>query len=217
MNSLRWDYEDSFPGIVCGTDEAGRGPLAGRVYAAAVILPREDSEELAALLDDSKKLTPKKRDTLAVRIKSEAVSWCVAYSEVEEIERLNILEASLLAMRRAVLGLDVKPEYVLVDGCIDRGFDKIGVKAKCIVGGDGISPSVAAASILAKTERDRYCLEVLHAKYPEYGFDKHKGYGTALHYKAVDEYGLCPEHRPSFFKKYFEKKKSEKKAGGEHD
>lgn len=206
MNNLRWEYEDACPGIVCGTDEAGRGPLAGRVYAAAVILPREGCEELVSLLDDSKKLTPKKRDMLAMRIKQEALSWCIAYSEVEEIESLNILEASLLAMRRAITGLDIKADYALVDGCINRDFDKADVSARCIVGGDGISPSIAAASILAKTERDNYCIDYLHANYPEYHFDKHKGYGTKLHYEAVEKHGLCPEHRKSFFKKYFEKK-----------
>ena len=211
MNNLTWSYEDKYSpsGAVCGTDEAGRGPLAGRVYAAAVVLPREGAEELVGLLDDSKKLSEKKRDMLAVRIKDEAVAWCVAYSEVEEIESMNILEASLLAMRRSISGLDVKCATALVDGNMERGFEQIGIKAKAIVGGDGISPSIAAASILAKTERDRYCIEVLHKNYPQYDFDKHKGYGTKAHYAAVDKYGLCPLHRKSFFKKYFEKKASE--------
>lgn len=203
-------YEKEVGGVVCGVDEAGRGPLVGRVYAAAVILPELDEEnEVFCALNDSKKLTEKKRFELAPKIKELAVSWCVAYSEVSEIEELNILEASLLAMRRSIAGLSVKPDNALIDGNISRDFDKVGVKARSIVGGDGISLSIAAASILAKTERDIYCIEVLDKAYPEYGFAKHKGYGTKAHYEAVDKYGLCPEHRPSFFKKYFEKKNSE--------
>ena len=216
MNNLTWRYEYEYSplGIVCGTDEAGRGPLAGRVYAAAVVLPREGAEELVSLLDDSKKLSEKKRDMLAQRIKNEAVSWCIAFSEVEEIESMNILEASLLAMRRAISGLSVKCVTALVDGNMERGFERIGINAKAIVGGDGISPSIAAASILAKTERDKYCVEVLHANYPQYAFDKHKGYGTKVHYEAVEKYGLCPLHRQSFFKKYFEKKAAKEEKSG---
>ncbi len=200
-------YEKECGGIVCGVDEAGRGPLVGRVYAAAVILPALDEEnEVFAALNDSKKLTEKKRFELAPKIKDMAISYCVAYSEVQEIEEINILEASLLAMRRAISGLSVKPEYALIDGNISRDFDKAGVTAKAIVGGDGISLSIAAASILAKTERDKYCMEYLDKEYPQYGFASHKGYGTKAHYAAIDKYGPCPEHRMSFLRKYFEKK-----------
>lgn len=204
-------YEKECGGVVCGVDEAGRGPLVGRVYAAAVILPplTEDNEVFAAL-NDSKKLTEKKRFALAPKIKEMAISYCVAYSEVSEIEEINILEASLLAMRRAISGLSVTPEYALIDGNISRDFDKVGVKAKAIVGGDGISLSIAAASILAKTERDLYCMEYLEKNYPQYGFAAHKGYGTKAHYAAIDEFGPCPEHRMSFLRKYFEKKNNDK-------
>ncbi len=188
--------------IVCGVDEAGRGPLVGRVYAAAVILPYDMKDnEIILALNDSKKLSEKKRDALALGIKEIAVSWCVSYSEVHEIESMNILEASLLAMRRAVGGLAVKPDFALIDGNICRGFD---IPARAVVGGDGISPSIAAASILAKTERDRYCIEYLDREYPEYSFAKHKGYGTKLHYEAIEKYGPCPEHRMSFLKKFYE-------------
>lgn len=201
---LTWKYENDYSGLtVCGVDEAGRGPLAGRVYAAAVILSREsEKEDFFKELDDSKKLTEKKRFELAKEIKKNAVSWSVAYSETEEIERLNILEASLLAMRRAVDGLSVKPDAALIDGNICRGFD---IKARAVTGGDGLSPSIAAASILAKTERDIYCIDVLDKLYPEYGFAKHKGYGTKAHYEAINKYGLCPEHRKSFLKKCYER------------
>lgn len=200
-------YEKECGGTVCGVDEAGRGPLVGRVYAAAVILPvLDENNEVFQALNDSKKLTEKKRFRLAPKIKELAIDWCVAYSEVAEIEEINILEASLLAMRRAIAGLSTYPEYALIDGNISRDFDKVGVKAKAIVGGDGISLSIAAASILAKTERDIYCMEYLDKAYPEYGFAAHKGYGTKAHYAAIDNYGVCPEHRMSFLKKYFEKK-----------
>lgn len=203
-------YEKELGGIVCGVDEAGRGPLVGRVYAAAVILPELDRDnEVFRALNDSKKLSEKKRFQLAPKIKELAVSWCVAYSEVCEIEEINILEASLLAMRRAISGLSIKPDNALIDGNISRDFDKVNVKAKAIVGGDGISLSIAAASILAKTERDIYCMEHLENTYPQYGFAKHKGYGTKEHYAAIDTYGPCPEHRMSFLKKYFEKKSKE--------
>lgn len=231
---LTWDCEqNTFPDakIVCGTDEAGRGPLAGRVYAAAVVLDYSTrADETILSLNDSKKLTEKKRFELEPKIKEIAKSWCVAYSEVSEIEETDILSASLHAMRRAIdgLGLDrdindelkqnmgieslggekLQPDAVLVDGNMTRGF---AIKAKAIVGGDGISPSIAASSILAKTARDNYCINVLAKKYPAYGFDVHKGYGTKKHYEAVDKYGLCEEHRQSFFKKYFAAKENENK------
>ena len=192
--------------IICGIDEAGRGPLAGRVYAAAVILP-DDYENIKGLeiLNDSKKLSEKKRDALAEIIKENAVSYCIAYAEVEEIEELNILGAALLSMKRAYEGLSVKPEFSLIDGNCTKTLT---FPCKSVVSGDAKCPSIAAASILAKTERDKYCLEYLDKEFPEYEFKKHKGYGTKAHYEAVEKYGLCKEHRPRFFKKYFEKKNS---------
>ena len=191
--------------VFCGADEAGRGPLAGRVYAAACILPK-DAESIPelAFLNDSKKLTEKKRDELAEVIKRVAVAYCIEYAEVEEIERDNILNAALHSMDRAIKGLKVKAGFALVDGNKTTGIETPCVS---VVSGDARCPSIAAASILAKTARDAYCKETLDVLYPEYGFAVHKGYGTKAHYKAVDEHGLCPEHRPSFFKKYFEKQR----------
>ena len=183
-------HENGFA-VVCGTDEAGRGPLAGRVYAAAVILP--DGLYIEGL-NDSKKLTEKKREKLFEIIKSEALSYGIAYATAAEIDELNILNASLLAMRRAIDMLDPKPDFVLVDGNQTRGFT---IPAKAVVKGDAVSPSIAAASILAKVSRDRSCLE-LDAKYPEYGFAKHKGYPTKEHYEAIKKYGITPDHRRSF-------------------
>ena len=206
-SEISFEFEKTLYGsakIVCGVDEAGRGPLAGRVYAAAVILPEnyEEIPELAAI-NDSKKLTEKKRDALAEIIKEKSVSWSIAYATVEEIEEINILNAALLAMQRAIDGLDVKAEFALIDG---NKTTNIKTPCTAVIGGDAKCPSIAAASILAKTERDKYCYEYLDKEFPEYGFAKHKGYGTKVHYEAVDKYGLCKEHRPSFFKKYFDKK-----------
>ena len=177
--------------IVCGTDEAGRGPLAGSVYAAAVILPT--GYEIEGL-NDSKKLTEKKREKLFDIIIRDAVSYGIAEATAKEIDELNILNASLLAMRRAIGKLDPKPDFVLVDGNQTRGFT---IPAKAIVKGDALSPSIAAASILAKVSRDRSCLE-LDRLYPEYGFAKHKGYPTKDHYEAIRLHGVTPEHRQSF-------------------
>jgi len=177
--------------IVCGTDEAGRGPLAGSVYAAAVILPT--GYEIEGL-NDSKKLTEKKREKLFDIIIRDAVSYGIAEATAKEIDELNILNASLLAMRRAIAKLDPKPDFVLVDGNQTRGFT---IPAKAIVKGDALSPSIAAASILAKVSRDRSCLE-LDRLYPEYGFAKHKGYPTKDHYEAIRLHGVTPEHRQSF-------------------
>ena len=177
--------------IVCGTDEAGRGPLAGSVYAAAVILPT--GYEIEGL-NDSKKLTEKKRETLFEIIQEKAVSYGIAEATAKEIDELNILNSSLLAMRRAIAKLDPKPDFVLVDGNQTRGFT---LPARAVVKGDSISPSIAAASILAKVSRDRSCLE-LDRLYPEYGFAKHKGYPTKEHYEAIRLYGVTPEHRQSF-------------------
>lgn len=184
---------------IAGVDEAGRGPLVGRVYAAAVILPYLPDNEVILSLNDSKKLSPKKRELLYDKIKDIAVSYCVAYSEVCEIDTLNILNATLLAMKRAVDGLKSKPEFLLIDGNINKGFD---IPSKSIVSGDAKSLSIAAASILAKVERDRYCDNVLDKEYPQYGFSKHKGYGTKAHYEAIEKYGICPYHRKTFLKKF---------------
>ncbi len=177
--------------VVCGTDEAGRGPLAGPVYAAACILPIGLFIEG---LNDSKKISEKKREKLFDIIKNEAISYGIASASPEEIDEFNILNASQLAMRRAVAMLDPKPDLVLVDGNVARDFE---TKAVTVVKGDSISPSIAAASILAKVSRDRDCL-ALHEKYPEYNFAKHKGYPTKEHMDAVRKYGPCPAHRRSF-------------------
>ena len=177
--------------ILCGTDEAGRGPLSGPVVAAACILPEGYVPEG---LDDSKKLTEEKREKLYDIITRDAVAWCVASASPAEIDKHNILEASLLAMRRAVAGLAVRPDLILVDGNQNRGF---ALPAKAIVSGDALSPSIAAASVLAKVTRDRLCADD-DKLYPQYGFAKHKGYPTPTHKLAVYEYGPCPIHRRSF-------------------
>ena len=195
---IRYDFDESIRneyGIFCGTDEAGRGPLSGDVYAAAVILNPDDVIEE---INDSKKLSEKKREKLFDVIKEKAVSWCIATASVEEIEEINILNAAMLAMKRAVSGLDIKPEFVLVDG--NKIPDGLEIKADCLVKGDALSASIGAASILAKVARDRYMKEIA-LKYPEYGFEKHKGYGTKQHREALLKYGPCPVHRMSFLKK----------------
>lgn len=195
---MDWTVEDGYRTetlrTFCGCDEAGRGPLAGPVFAAAVILPHGIEIEG---LNDSKKLSPKKRDALYDRITEQAIAYCVASASVEEIKTMNILEADLLAMRRAIAGLSVRPDAVLVDGNIARGFD---LPAFAVIKGDALCPSISAASILAKVSRDRYCTE-MDARYPAYGFAVHKGYGTAAHRKAILEFGPCPEHRMSFLGK----------------
>jgi ribonuclease HII len=177
--------------FICGVDEAGRGPLAGPVYAAAVIL---DPARQVAGLNDSKKLSEKARDRLAVIIKAEAKAWHIASASVEEIDRLNILQATLLAMCRAVEGLKVQPEVVLVDGnrCPDWAY-----VSQAIIEGDAKVAEISAASILAKTARDAVMVE-LHGRYPQYNFAGHKGYGTAAHLKAIRQHGPCPAHRRSF-------------------
>ncbi len=179
--------------VVCGVDEAGRGPLCGPVFAAACILP--DGLVLEGL-NDSKKLTPKKRDKLFDLIRENAIAYCIASASVEEIDELNILEADLLAMRRAIDGLAVKAEFALIDGNIARGFE---IPARAVIGGDAKSPSIAAASILANVARDRDCLE-LDAQYPQYGIAKHKGYGTKQHMDALRTYGPSPIHRKQFIR-----------------
>ncbi|MCZ8220241.1 MAG: ribonuclease HII [Acidovorax sp.] len=179
------------PGLVAGVDEAGRGPLAGPVVAAAVIL--DDLHPIAGLAD-SKKLTPARREKLYDEIRAKALCFCIAEASVEEIDRLNILQATLLAMRRAVMGLRLKPVMVLVDG---NRLPVLDVPAEAIVKGDALVPSISAASILAKVHRDRWCVQV-HDEFPQYGFAGHKGYGTALHLAALREHGACIHHRRSF-------------------
>lgn len=193
-----WDYENELiaagHGPICGVDEAGRGPLAGPVCAAAVMLP--PGLEIPGL-NDSKKLTEKKRDALYDLICSSAITYGVAFASVGEIEELNILGATFLAMRRAVEQLEKTPGLVLVDGNRDPGLP---YETECVVKGDGKCADIAAASILAKVTRDRYMLEQAE-RFPQYGFEKHKGYGTAAHYAALREYGPSEIHRPSFLKK----------------
>ena len=186
-------YAEGFS-LICGVDEAGRGPLAGPVYAAAVILPRDAVIEG---LNDSKKLTEKKRDALFDVITERALTYGIASASVEEIEKLNILNATFLAMNRAVAKLDPAPELALIDGNRNTG---IAMSSRCIVKGDSRCADIAAASILAKVSRDRYMLN-LAEKYPQYHFEQHKGYGTKLHYEALREYGPSPEHRLSFLRK----------------
>ena len=178
---------------ICGIDEAGRGPLCGPVVAAACVLPPDAHIEG---LNDSKKLTPHRRDELFEIIKETALDWAVAEASVEEIDELNILEATLLAMRRAVASLHKKPDRLLVDGNVFRGFD---IPGEAVIGGDGISPSIAAASILAKVTRDRICIE-LDRMYPQYGIAKHKGYCTAAHREALFRYGPAPIYRKQFIR-----------------
>ena len=186
--------------VLCGVDEAGAGPLMGPVYAAAVILPRE--AELPGL-NDSKKLTEKRREALYDLILDQAVAWSVARAEAAEIDALNILNARMLAMNRAIEGLSRKADLYLIDGNRDHGTKvAIQVPHTLLVGGDGRSASIAAASILAKVSRDRYVTKVLDKEYPQYQFAKHKGYGTKLHYAMLDEFGPCPEHRRTFLKKW---------------
>ena len=178
---------------ICGVDEAGRGPLCGPVCAAACILP---SGLYIEGLNDSKKLTAKRRDKIFEEIKSNAVAYSIAFASVEEINELNILEATLLAMRRAIDGLSVKADYALIDGNVCRGFQ---LPAQYVIHGDAISPSIAAASILAKVTRDRLCDE-LDQQYPQYGIAKNKGYGTKQHMDALRQYGPTPIHRTQFIR-----------------
>ena len=178
---------------ICGVDEAGRGPLCGPVCAAAVILP---PGILLEGLNDSKKLTEKKRDALYDVIVREALSYSIAFGSVEEINELNILEATLLAMRRAIAGLSIPADFALIDGNIGRDFP---IPVQPVIHGDALSPSIAAASILAKVTRDRLCAD-LDAAYPQYGIAKHKGYGTKDHMEALRKYGPSPIHRVKFIR-----------------
>ena len=193
-----WELEneiyDSGVSLICGVDEAGRGPLAGPVCAAAVILPR--NIEIVGL-NDSKKLSEKSREKLYDEICEKAMSFGIAFASVEEIEELNILNAAMLAMNRAIAQLEPQPELALIDG---NRSSAIEINSRCVIKGDAKCADIAAASILAKVTRDRYMLEMAE-KYPEYHFERHKGYGTKLHYEALREYGPCVIHRPSFLRK----------------
>ena len=201
-----WQYEREAAAeghtFVCGCDEAGAGPLAGPVYAAAVILPL--GEDIPGL-DDSKKLTEKKRETLFPVIQEKALAWSVAWVDAEEIDATDILSARMKAMQLAIDGLTRKADFALIDGNRDRGRSAaIITPHRCLVKGDSLSASIAAASILAKVSRDRYMVEMAE-KYPEYRFDQHKGYGTRLHYELLAQHGPSPIHRKTFLKKAAEK------------
>ena len=193
-----WELEneiyDSGVSLICGVDEAGRGPLAGPVCAAAVILPR--NIEIVGL-NDSKKLSEKSREKLYDEICEKAMSFGIAFASVEEIEELNILNAAMLAMNRAIAQLEPQPELALIDG---NRSSAIEINSRCVIKGDAKCADIAAASILAKVTRDRYMLEMAE-RYPEYHFEKHKGYGTKLHYEALRKYGPSEIHRPSFLRK----------------
>lgn len=189
---------------ICGVDEAGAGPLAGPVYAAAVILPPYC--EIPGL-NDSKKLTEKKREQLFDVIIEQAVAYSIARVEASEIDDTDILSARMKAMQLAIDGLAVQPQLALIDGNRDKGKSAaVTAPHKLVVGGDGKSASIAAASILAKVSRDRYVVEDLERDYPQYQFARHKGYGTKLHYEMLDQYGPCDAHRKTFLKKWAEKK-----------
>lgn len=197
MDNLEFDawYRQNGAALLCGVDEAGRGPLAGPVFAAAVVF---DPNKIPEGLNDSKKLSEKKRDELFDRICETALAYAVAEASVEEIEEHNILGATFLAMRRAVLSLSVTPDLILIDG--NRIPNDLPASSEYVIKGDAKSASIAAASILAKVSRDRVMLE-LDKQYPQYAFCKHKGYGTALHYERLAEHGISPVHRRSFLKK----------------
>lgn len=190
--ALRKEYS-----IVCGVDEAGRGPLAGDVYAAAVVL---NDSVLIDYLNDSKKISEKRRELLYDEIIAKADAYCVATASVEEIDRLNILNAAMLAMKRAVEGLSIMPDIALIDG---NKLPDIKCESRYVIHGDAISASIAAASILAKVSRDKY-MRQLDEKYPQYCFAQHKGYGTKLHYEKLAEFGISEVHRKTFLKKLYE-------------
>lgn len=198
-----WEIEQQYFNqgikIICGVDEAGRGPLAGPVCAAAVILPEN---LLIPGLNDSKKLSDKKRRELFPIIKEQAIAYGIAFADSNEIDELNILQATFLAMERAISQLSVKPEYLLIDGNRKRDF---GIPADAIIHGDSLSANIAAASVLAKVTRDDYMTEIAKT-YPQYAFEIHKGYGTKVHYAALSEFGHCPIHRISFLRKFYGEK-----------
>ena len=189
--------------IIAGVDEAGRGPLAGPVYAAAVILPEDF---YSPEINDSKKISEKKREVLFDIITENALAYAIESVDAEIIDEINILAATMLAMKKAVEALKVKPDLVLVDGNRTRDLS---IKTQCVIKGDSKSQSIAAASILAKVARDRFCKEKLDLLYPKYCFNKHKGYGTKLHVEKIKEFGPCKEHRKTFLKKILNSNKSE--------
>lgn len=195
-----WEIENGFyaQGIttICGVDEAGRGPLAGPVCAAAVILP---PNLVIPGLNDSKKLTDKKRRELAPLIREQALAYGIAFATHEEIDSINILQATFLTMERAIAQLQIRPDLLLIDGNREKDF---GIPVQTVVHGDSRSANIAAASVLAKVTRDDYMLEMAK-QYPEYGFEIHKGYGTKMHYDALRTYGVCPIHRQTFLKKFY--------------
>lgn len=192
-----WEIESELPyDLICGVDEAGRGPLAGPVCAAAVILPKG---LVIPGLNDSKKLTDKRRRELFPIIQQEAVSFGIAFASQEEIDEINILQATFLAMRRAIDQLDPKPDFALIDGNRETDF---GVPCKTVIKGDSLSANIAAASVLAKVTRDNWMIEAAE-KYPGYGFEIHKGYGTKAHYAALEKLGPCAIHRRTFLKKLY--------------
>ena len=195
-----WEIEDSLGlHLICGVDEAGRGPLAGPVCAAAVILP---THLQIPGLNDSKKLTDKKRRELFPIIQEQAVAWGIGLASETEIDEINILQATFLAMRRALEQLNARPEIALIDGNRETDF---GLPVKTVVKGDSLSANIAAASVLAKVTRDNIMTEMAN-QYPEYGFEIHKGYGTKAHYEALRTYGPCPIHRKTFLKKFYGEK-----------
>lgn len=195
-----WEIEDALAeknvGVICGVDEAGRGPLAGPVYAAAVILP--DHLEIPGL-DDSKKLTDKRRRELMPIIKEQAIAYGIGFATEKEIDQINILQATFLAMERAIAQLEGKADFALIDGNREKDF---GLPVMTVVKGDSRSANIAAASVLAKVSRDDY-MEEMAKQYPEYGFEVHKGYGTKAHYDALRTYGHCDLHRVTFLKKFY--------------
>ena len=202
--NIEKEYLDAGVPYVCGVDEAGAGPLAGPVYAAAVILPPYC--EIPGL-NDSKKLTEKKREQLFDVIREMALAYSIARVEAVEVDATDILSARMKAMQLAIDGLSLHPQMALIDGNRDKGKSAaITAPHVTVVGGDGKSASIAAASILAKVSRDRYVVEELEPQYPQYQFAKHKGYGTKLHYDLLDQYGPCAAHRKTFLKKWAEKK-----------
>lgn len=192
--SIENEYREKGFNIICGVDEAGRGPLAGPVYAAAVILP---SDCVIEGLNDSKKLTEKKREALFDEIKEKALAYGIASADEKEIDKINILNATFLAMKRAIDSLSVKPDLALIDGNQKPHTD---IEEVTVIKGDAKSMSIAAASVLAKVSRDRFMLEMAE-KYPQYEFARHKGYGTKLHYEKIAQYGVCDIHRRTFLKK----------------
>lgn len=192
--SVENEYREKGFDIICGVDEAGRGPLAGPVYAAAVILP---SDCVIEGLNDSKKLTEKKREKLFDEIKEKALAYGIASADEKEIDEINILNATFLAMKRAIASLSVKPDLALIDGNQKPHTD---IEEVTVIKGDAKSMSIAAASVLAKVSRDRFMLEMAE-KYPQYEFARHKGYGTKLHYEKIAQYGVCDIHRRTFLKK----------------